>query len=159
LFRLSLSISLGVNKATQIRQPGDLIVDGSASKDPELLDDEPHEPMTIQTRLAAEREKLGRTRGAEVVRCDCVTWMVKLCEIPMHKMEDEEPSLKHLEALKLPDFVTCSCHSLRMAERDVREGRRARSPSPQQPAMSATPAFTKRLAAGLEALPWHIILI
>ena len=40
----------------------------------------------------------------------------------MHKMEDEEPSLKHLEALKLPDFVTCSCHSLRMAERDVREG-------------------------------------
>lgn len=64
--------------------------------DPELLDDEPHEPMTIQTRLAAERE---------------------------------------------------------MAERDVREGRRARSPSPQQPAMSATPAFTKRLAAGLEASP------
>lgn len=115
--------------------------------------------MTIQTRLAAEREKLGRTRGAEVVRCDCVTWMVKLCEIPMPKMEDEEPSLKHLEALKLPCFVTCSCHSLRMAERDVREGRRARSPSPQQPAMSATPAFTKRLAAGLEALPWHIILI
>ena len=64
------------------------VVDGSAfsrvvgmcSKDPELLDDEPHEPMTIQTRLAAEREKLGTRRGAKP--CGAfVTWMwVKLCD-------------------------------------------------------------------------------
>ena len=30
------------------------------TKDPEFLDDEPHEPMSIQTRMAAERATLGK---------------------------------------------------------------------------------------------------
>lgn len=62
--------------------------------DPEFLDDEPHEPMSIQTRMAAERA---------------------------------------------------------MEDREVRAGRRARSPSPKGD--SKTPAFAKRLAATLQASP------
>jgi hypothetical protein len=37
------------------------------TKDPEFLDDEPHEPMSIQTRMAAERATLGKNGMAPAI--------------------------------------------------------------------------------------------